>query len=124
MPCAAQAILIVEGDRPTLELYRRELSRDFQVFTCDGERGVFDLLRTQPIAAVVLDPALPDGRGWALLAALCHAPDTRSIPIILCSALDERRRGLELGATVYLVKPVLPAALLETVRQVIQSGDA
>jgi DNA-binding response OmpR family regulator len=42
----------------------------------------------------------------------------RAVPIILCSALDERKRGLELGASAYLVKPVLPAALLEALRRV------
>ena len=116
---ADQAILIVERDDPTRELYLRELSRDFRVFACCDAHAALELLHAQDIDAVVLEPGVADGDGWALLADLTHAVGTRAIPVILCSALDERKRGLELGARVYLVKPVLPAALLEAVRQVV-----
>jgi DNA-binding response OmpR family regulator len=39
------------------------------------------------------------------------------LPIILCSTLDARRRGFENGANIYLVKPVLPTVLIETLHQ-------
>jgi DNA-binding response OmpR family regulator len=39
--------------------------------------------------------------------------------IILCSVLDDRRRGMNLGAAAYLVKPVLPKTLLDTLKQVL-----
>jgi DNA-binding response OmpR family regulator len=119
---AAQAILIVEYDPPTRALYRRELSRDYQVYDCAGEGDALDLARAHPLDAVVLEPARPDGRGWSLLAAL-QSIGARAIPIILCSALDERKRGMELGAAAYLVKPVLPVTLLETLRRVIRSRE-
>ena len=118
MRSAEQAILIVEYDEPTRELYLRELSRDFRVFTCCDEWAALELLHTHDIRAVVLEPGAAEGGGWDLLASLKHADDTRAVPIILCSALDERKRGLELGASAYLVKPVLPATLLEVVRRV------
>ncbi len=120
---AVQAILIVEHDQPTRDLYRRELSRDYQIYDCADERDALDLLRSHSVDAVVLEPARPDGRGWALLTMLQRAAATRVIPVILCSALDERKRGLELGATAYLVKPVLPVTLLETLRRVIRSRE-
>lgn len=118
MRSAEPAILIVEHDAPTRELYLRELSRDFRVFGCRDERAALELLHTHDIRAVVLEPGAVGGSGWALLAALKRAAGTRAIPVILCSALDERKRGLELGASAYLVKPVLPAALLEALRRV------
>jgi DNA-binding response OmpR family regulator len=115
---AEQAILIVEHDEPTRELYLRELSRDFQVFGCCDACAALDMLRAHDIRAVVLEPGAIDGCGWALLADLKRSAGMRAIPVILCSTLDERKRGLELGASAYLVKPVLPAALLETLRRV------
>ena len=118
MRSAEQAILIIEHDEPTRELYLRELSRDFRVFACCDECAALELLREYDISAVVLEPGRADGSGWALLTDLKHTAGTRTIPVILCSALDERKRGLELGASAYLVKPVLPAALLEAVRRV------
>jgi DNA-binding response OmpR family regulator len=117
MGSSEQAILLVEHDAPTRELYLRELSRDFQVFGCCDARAALQMLRAHDIRAVVLEPGAVEG-GWDLLSDLKDAAGLRTIPVILCSALDERKRGLELGASAYLVKPVLPATLLEAVRRV------
>ena len=56
----------------------------------------------------------------ALLAAIKSLPRGSPIPVVLCSTLDERKRGMEMGAAAYLVKPVLPTTLLKTLRQVIR----
>jgi DNA-binding response OmpR family regulator len=123
MRSSDEAILLVETDDPTRELYVRELSRDYRVFACADEHAALAILREQHICAVVLEPARPDGRGWALLITFKQTHGTRSIPVILCSTLDERKRGMELGASAYLVKPVLPTTLIEALRQVtVQPG--
>ena len=114
----AHAILLIEPDPPTAELYQRELSREYQVFTCTNESAALDLLRERPISAVVLDPALNNVQGWELLSEI-KAVDC-SIPVILCSTLDERGRGIDLGAAAYLLKPALPTTLRDTLRRVIQ----
>jgi DNA-binding response OmpR family regulator len=121
MPGGARAILIVERDQPTAELYQRALSREYQVFTCTDERAAIEVLDTRTISAVVLEPALDSGQGWHLLATIQEACRRRTIPIIVCSTLDERRRALELGVAAYLTKPVLPVTLQDTLRQVIRS---
>jgi DNA-binding response OmpR family regulator len=113
-------ILIVEPDVPTRELYARALGRHYRVFTSGGADAVIELLRSEPIRAVVLEPAMPDGRGWALLAALRPLSAAHGISVVLCSVLDERRRAMELGATTCLVKPVLPATLVAIVGQVVE----
>ena len=118
MPTTPQAILIVERDRPTLELYQRELSRDFRIFTCGEAHQALDVLRAHRISAVVLEPSTPNEEGWSLLAAIKSLPSPAPIPVVLCSTLDERKRGIEMGATAYLIKPVLPSTLLATLHQV------
>ena len=117
-----QAILIIENDDPSRALYLRELSQAYHVFLCTNEREALEIVGSEAIDAVVLEPALRDGHGWELLSRLSEAFAGRNVPIVLCSTLDERRRGLQLGATVYLVKPILPALLLETLRRVIPLG--
>ncbi|MDP9311487.1 MAG: response regulator [Chloroflexota bacterium] len=111
-------ILIVESDEPTAELYQRELSRDYNVMICDDRQTALELLRTRTISAVVLEPALDGEQGWILLESIKQADRTRSIPVILCSTHDERRRGMRLGADAYLVKPTLPITLRHMLRQV------
>jgi DNA-binding response OmpR family regulator len=120
MRSSDQTIVIVEPDAPTRELYLRELSRDYRVFACCDERDALEMLRTHAIHAVILEPRPAAGRGWSLLATIKQAGDTRAVPVILCSMLDERKRGMELGASAYLIKPVLPATLLDAVRRVVR----
>ena len=53
---------------------------------------------------------------WGQLAALreqFHGP--ASVPVVLCSTLDERRDGYAWGAALYLVKPVTPDRLVAEV---------
>jgi DNA-binding response OmpR family regulator len=120
MPVALLAILLLEADPVTRELYERELDRHYQVFTGRDESEALQLLRTVDIRAVVLEPAMSDGAGWHLLESMQVMKLRSPMRIILCSVLDDRRRGMNLGAAAYLVKPVLPKTLLDTLRQVLQ----
>jgi DNA-binding response OmpR family regulator len=111
-------ILIIENDPPTLELYRRELGHDFRVLACFSKSETLDAIDSQSPKAIILEPAALNEEGWDLLNAIVTLPD-RSLPVILCTILDERKRGLQEGAAACLIKPVLPAALLETLHKVI-----
>lgn len=115
-------ILIIESDLAMLELYSRELSQHFDVLACSRKNEVLQTIKERNVNAVVLEPAAWNGQGWDLLDSLLTLPAVvRSFPIILCSVLDERKRGLDKGAAAFLVKPVLPSQLLETLRQLIKS---
>jgi len=118
-----QSILIIEHDDPTRELYVRELGRDYRVLACSGVREALALLRAHAIDAIVLEPSRPNGDGWQLFAEIQAADIDRSIPVVLCSTLDERSRGADLGASAYLVKPVLPRTLLETLHRLLVSQN-
>jgi CheY-like chemotaxis protein len=56
--------------------------------------------------------------GWEVLTELKGDPDTSSIPVIVASIVDERARGLALGASDYLLKPVRRDQLVESLRRV------
>jgi DNA-binding response OmpR family regulator len=115
------AILLLEADAATQELYRRELSRHFQVYTCRDENEALQRLRTADIRAVVLEPEWAGGQGWHFLTALNQASERPRVPIIICSVLDERRTGYQLGVAAYCVKPVPPTILLTALRQALAS---
>jgi CheY-like chemotaxis protein len=51
--------------------------------------------------AILLDIGLPDTTGWSVLDQLQHDPDLRHVPVHVLSIYEDRRRGLELGATSY-----------------------
>jgi signal transduction histidine kinase/CheY-like chemotaxis protein len=102
-----EAVLVVEDDPHSAELlslylegagYRVALARD-------GAEGLELARRLRP-RAVVLDILLPRVDGWDLLARLKADPATADSPVVVVSMLDERGKGLALGAVEYLVKPV------------------
>ena len=66
----------------------------------------YELARTRPYDAIVLDIMLPGRDGLSILSSLRARND--SVPVLLLTArseLDERVRGLDLGADDYLTKP-------------------
>jgi DNA-binding response OmpR family regulator len=115
-----QTVLIIEQDDATRELYQRELSRSFHVLSSSEAESALQLLQNNRIDAVVLEPGVSGDAGWSLLEIMGRTKPIGSLSIILCSALDERKRGLAMGATAYLVKPVLPIALVDTLNRVLQ----
>lgn len=97
-----------------LELYERTLNQDFQVFTCSTQHNALEMLITQHPQIVVLDPTIQGYQGWELFQEI---KDTYKIPIILSSALDDRKRGMDSGAVAFLIKPVLPQTLLMVIKR-------
>ncbi len=100
-------VVIVEDDRRSLELLTLYLQdAGAEVVTArDGQAGLELVRRVRP-AAVVLDIGLPKIDGWDLLALFKADPATAEIPVVVVSMMDERGKGLALGAAEYLVKPV------------------
>ncbi|PZT91081.1 MAG: DNA-binding response regulator [Sphingomonas sp.] len=75
------------------------------------------VLATEPYALVVLDVGLPDLDGFAVLQALRKRGDR--VPVLMLTArdaLDDRVRGLDLGADDYLRKPFAPEELEARIR--------
>ncbi len=100
-------VVLVDDDRASLDLltaYVEGLPIDIVTGT-DGTEGL-ELVNRHAPAAVILDIRLPGLDGWQVLAALKADPKTADIPVVVVSIVDERSRGLALGAAEYLIKPV------------------
>jgi CheY-like chemotaxis protein len=112
-------VVIIDDDRATLELLTAYLvGTGVQVVRArDGIEGLEEIRRRRPVA-VVLDIRLPGMDGWAVLDELHSDETTRDVPVIIVSILDEKPRGLALGAASYLTKPVSRDDLIEALRDV------
>jgi CheY-like chemotaxis protein len=82
----------------------------------DGIEGL-ELIRSLSPAAVVLDIRLPGLDGWEVLTRVRADEATRSIPVVVVSILDEKHRGMALGAADYLTKPVARDELIGALRR-------
>jgi signal transduction histidine kinase/ActR/RegA family two-component response regulator len=116
---AGGRVVVIEDDRPSLDLLTAYLSGAALQVTAarDGQAGLEAVREVRP-SAVLLDIRLPGIDGWAVLQALKADPETRSIPVVVVSIVEERARGAALGAAVYLVKPVSRDDLLDALASV------
>ncbi|HRF48842.1 MAG TPA: hypothetical protein PLC98_14530 [Anaerolineales bacterium] len=118
MTLAPQTVLIIENDAATRRLYERALSADYAVLAASDEIDWAELMLRLPLTAVAVEPGPVEGRGWDLIKQLRDRPETRNVPIVLCTAQDDRSRDQEYGVAAHLVKPVLPADLLAAIHSV------
>jgi signal transduction histidine kinase len=116
---AAASIVVIEDDRASSDLLTAYLSgAALRVTTArDGQSGI-DAVRRERPSGVLLDIRLPGVDGWAVLEALKASVETKGIPVIVVSIVDERSRGAALGAAAYLVKPVSREDLVEALAAV------
>jgi signal transduction histidine kinase/CheY-like chemotaxis protein len=112
-------VLVVEDDPPAAELLRLYLegAECRAEVAWDGEEGFTKALQLHP-ALITLDLLLPKVDGWDLLVRLKEEPETRGIPVVIVSIVEERGKGFALGATDYLVKPVSREELMNALQRV------
>ncbi|MFN2287409.1 MAG: heavy metal response regulator transcription factor [Chromatocurvus sp.] len=117
-------ILIVEDEAKISEYLRQGLIE--AGFMVDLARNGLDghhLAMTETYDLIILDVLLPDVDGWRILQALREAGS--KVPVLFLTArdsVDDRVKGLELGADDYLVKPFVFAELLARVRTLLRRG--
>jgi two-component system OmpR family response regulator len=115
-------LLIVEDERDLAETLRRTFEEeDFAVdLAGEGEDALFRI-REMTYDAIILDLMLPRVDGWSVLRT-ARAEGIRT-PVLVLTArdmIDERVRGLNLGADDYLTKPFALAELIARVRAMIR----
>lgn len=122
MAAPKRTVLILDNDEVTRELYRRELERRFAVVTANNEQEAWDAITAGAVDGVVLEPAALEDDEWAFVGRLRISEAHRRVPIVVCSTMDARRRGAELGAVAYLIKPVTPQLLSRTLQSAMQDA--
>jgi CheY-like chemotaxis protein len=75
-----------------------------------GDESLEATLRERP-DVIVLDIQLPGESGWGVLTRLKQHPQTRHIPVVVISVVDDPRKSRVLGAAAHFTKPVARAQL-------------
>jgi two-component system copper resistance phosphate regulon response regulator CusR len=118
-------ILLVEDQATAAAYLSQGLKEEGMVVdvAMTGPDGLH-LLLTADYDLAILDVMLPGLDGWAILETVRRAQ--RQTPVLFLTArdaVDDRVRGLELGAEDYLVKPFAFSELLARVRVILRRND-
>lgn len=114
---AEDSVLVRVMEKRVLEAAGYEV-----VAAVDGLEA-WNLLGSQSFAAVISDIMMPNMDGLSLTARIRQEPRYHELPVILVSSLasvEDKRRGLEVGASAYLPKPTFDQrVLLDTLSRLI-----
>jgi DNA-binding response OmpR family regulator len=122
-PSGRLRVLVADDDHSIRMLCRVNLElAGFEVLEAeDGDEALREIAASAPDIAL-LDVMMPLLDGWQLASRLAESASTRDLPIVFLSARaghDDRRRGFDLGAVGYLVKPFDPVALGDTLKRIL-----
>lgn len=119
-------ILIVEDEPKTGDYLKQGLTEAglFADLARDGWEGLHQACNLE-YDLIILDVMLPGLDGWQVLEGIRRAG--KSMPVLFLTArdqVDDRVKGLELGADDYLVKPFAFVELLARVRTLLRRGKS
>lgn len=119
----APKILIVDDDRMTTKIIRHLLELHHHKVLCapDAEEGLKMVFKEMP-DLILLDIMLPGMDGLQLLAKIRASQKTSGIPVIILSSLSGEKdvlKGLEKGASDYILKPFSPTILFFKIKKIL-----
>lgn len=115
-------VLIVEDEKALAQILKKGLEENaFTVDLCfDGEEGLY-MIETYPYDAVVLDVMLPNMDGLTILNKL--RAKNINVPVLMLTAkgaIEDRIKGLNIGADDYMAKPFDFSELVARVRAIVR----
>ncbi|OQX12091.1 MAG: two-component system response regulator [Thiothrix lacustris] len=114
-------VLIIDDSLTESRIFTALLEKKgYQVsVACNGQEGI-DVAKARQPDVILMDVVMPLLNGFQATRELTRSPETAHIPIVVCSSKStetDRVWALRQGAKAYLVKPVEPKVLLETIAQ-------
>lgn len=127
-------VLLVEDNEVVRDMFRYAIQKitarkklpgtKLEVEESANGHDAWEILKSKPFQLVVLDLYMPIMAGDKLIQHVRGDPELRAIPIIVVSSgsREDRARALELGADIFLSKPVKLKEMVDSIEVLISSG--
>ncbi len=127
-------VLLVEDNEVVRDMFRYAIQKitsrkklpgtKLEVEEASNGREAWEILKARTFHLVVLDLYMPVMEGDKLIQFVRSDPSLRTIPIIVVSSggREDRKRAIELGADLFLSKPVKLKEMVESIEILIASG--
>lgn len=118
-PSEKEKVVVAIDDNPdAIDLIKRYLEKDYKVIgLLSSDDAVNKVKEIRPVA-ITLDIMMPKKDGWQVLKELKEDKETKDIPVIIVSIIDNRTLAFSLGATDYFVKPLDGRSLLRKIKSI------
>jgi len=119
-----EKILIVDDNRPNVELLQAHLeSAGYNVITAFSGEEALTVVESERPDIILLDIMMPEMSGYEVCRRLKANPDTKSIPVVMVTALHELEdveKAVEVGADDFLMKPIHKHELFARVKSMVR----
>ena len=118
-------VLIVEDSKAIRSMIRVSLEEAGGFFAVEAGNG-FEALKTLPTRRfdlIITDINMPDINGLELIGFVKSNPEYKDIPLVIVStdkSDEDKKRGLALGASGYVVKPFTKKDLMSMIKNVLE----
>ncbi len=117
-------LLIVDDEPGNIRILSNILAEDYLLSAATNAKQALDLAKSQSPDLILLDMVMPEMDGLAVCEALKASEDTRDIPVIFVTSMNDpenEERGLLAGAVDYIRKPVSPPIVKARVKIHLQN---
>ncbi len=116
--------VLIADDEPSVRLLTRSvLSSDYTVVeAANGSEALKAAIKYKP-SLILMDILMPEMDGLQAVHELKSKPQTKEIPVIMLTAIDQRlnkKLSADLGANDYIIKPFHPQELLDSIARFIK----
>jgi DNA-binding NarL/FixJ family response regulator len=120
-------LLLIDDDPNLILLVKDYLEfRGYEVVTAENGREALEVLESEVPDMIICDVMMPEMDGYSLVSAIRQDPKTSWIPVLFLSAKgqsQDRVKGLNIGADVYMVKPFEPEELVAQVESSLKQAS-
>jgi DNA-binding NarL/FixJ family response regulator len=120
-------LLLIDDDPNLILLVKDYLEfRGYDVITAENGREALEILESSTPDMIICDVMMPEMDGYSLVSTIRSEPKTSWIPVLFLSAKgqsQDRVKGLNIGADVYMVKPFEPEELVAQVESSLKQAS-
>jgi len=115
-----KTILLVDDNHNMRKLLRYQFQRrGHKVLEAASGREALEMVHRTHVDLITLDLMMPTMSGYDLLGMLTDDPLTRDTPILIISVVEDKEKGILLGASDYLIKPFREGELVTKIQALL-----
>lgn len=119
-------ILVVEDEPDSMAVVTEILEHhNMQVYQCQNAEAAIELMDQLTPTLAILDLALPEMDGWALLNHIRNSPPTATIPVVAVTAFHSAnvaQQAIRAGFNAYFPKPIETTSFVRELERIVSAA--